>query len=151
LKEKRWAVNNYVELAKKISNELKIKVVFVGNKTDGKLLDKYSEIFNNNIINCCGKFSLNSTAALLRKSKLFISNDSGLMHLAAANDVPVIAIFGPTIKEKNRPFSKNSIVISKNYDCQPCYKFNKKIFCKKFNCLNDITVEDIFNSIVKAQ
>lgn len=149
LKEKRWATKNWIQLAKLIKEELNYKVVFFGNKSDGELLKPYDNIFNDYIINVSNKFSLNETAALIKKSNLFVSNDCGLMHLAAANNVPVVAIFGPTIIEKNSPFKTKSTIISKNYDCQPCYKFNRKISCSYIKCLNDITVSEVMSGIKK--
>ncbi|HOL47353.1 MAG TPA: glycosyltransferase family 9 protein [bacterium] len=148
LKEKRWHIDNFLILANLIVTNLNIKVVFFGSKQEEYLLaDKKNN--NEKILNCIGKLKLNQTAALIRKAKLFIANDCGLMHIANALDIPVIAIFGPTIINKNRPFNPASIVISKNYDCQPCYKFNQEIKCNELKCLNDIKPEEVFLAVKK--
>lgn len=102
------------------------------------------------IINFTGKLNLHASAAAIEKCKLFITNDSGLMHIAAAVNTPIVALFGPTIKTKNSPYSQNSTVISKNYDCQPCYKYNKNISCNfDFKCMKDIKPEEVFETLKK--
>lgn len=150
LKEKRWDIDKFLKLAELIVKELYLKVVLLGGKNEEQII--HNKIFDkSNIINCIGKFSLNETAALIEKSTLIVSNDCGLMHIAAALDKPVIAIFGPTIANKNRPYSNKSIIISKNYPCQPCYRYNKKIDCKSMRCLADISVDEVFEAIKKYQ
>ena len=87
------------------------------------------------------------SAALIGKCSVFVCGDTGLMHTAAALNVPVIAIFGPTSSVYTRPMNEGSIVIKKDYPCIPCYEYSRTpLYCdedREYKCLSDITVEDI--------
>jgi ADP-heptose:LPS heptosyltransferase len=88
------------------------------------------------VYNFVGKMSLDQTAALIQKSRLFIGHDSGLMHLACAVGTPVAAIFGPGNRSKWAPKGQEHTVISNNQTCSPCTIFGYTIpICKNvFPC-----------------
>ena len=100
-------------------------------------------------ISVIGQLSLDETASLIKRCKLFISNDTGLMHIATTVETPVIAIFGPTDQKRTAPYGKGNLVIRKNLECSPCYKFHIRKFKCKFNsvkCLNNISVEEVISA-----
>ncbi|MEW6685303.1 MAG: glycosyltransferase family 9 protein [Candidatus Edwardsbacteria bacterium] len=141
---KRWDKDRFAELVQKLSEMKKIKCLLFGGKEEENLVKYIQEKVNKSVSTYIGNGELCRTAALIERCNLFVSNDTSLMHLAAALKVPVMAIFGPTIPEKNRPYGEGHTVIYKSLPCRPCYKF-KKIKCKKnFACLKEITVEEVF-------
>ena len=89
------------------------------------------------------------SAALIKKSKLFVGPDSGLMHLACAVGTPVIGIFGPGNLKKWEPIGKNHSVITENVECSPCTLFGYTIpTCQgSFHCMRNIKLEKIFSAI----
>jgi ADP-heptose:LPS heptosyltransferase len=98
-------------------------------------------------IELAGKTNLKELVALIAGAKAVVSNDSGPMHIAAALDKPVVALFGPTDPVKTGPYgwqkNKNLKVLTSGASCSPC--FRKK--CKKFTCMNMINVETVFNAL----
>jgi len=102
-------------------------------------------------------FNWKELVYIFRKSKAFVGNDGGLMHLASAAGAKGIAIFGPSSLEKNKSYNPSIKEIHKKYDCQPC-QFNIKeipmaryfIACPyQIKCLNDITTEQIIYELQK--
>lgn len=126
-----------------IISELKLPVVLLGGSEDssrGEEIVKLSD--NNSVFNACGQFSLNGSASLVEQAKLVITNDTGLMHIAAAFKKPVISLWGNTIPEFGMypylPSEENTSVISevKNLSCRPCSKLgHKKCPKKHFKCM----------------
>jgi ADP-heptose:LPS heptosyltransferase len=130
-------------------------IILLGGKEDyedGKEIAKVDDI---KIYNACGKFNLNESADLLRRSKLVISHDTGLMHMAAALQKPIISIWGNTVpafgmypyygSRSNKHF--DVVEVNKLW-CRPCSKigYNK---CPRghFKCMENIAVNDIVNLV----
>jgi heptosyltransferase II len=80
---------------------------------------------------------------------VYVTNDSGPMHLAAALGVPIVAIFGPTVKELGfAPYTKKAQILEVDLPCRPCGKHGGKVCSKKhFKCMNDISVESVVNAV----
>lgn len=97
--------------------------------------------------------SVREAAALMKGCSLFISNDSGPMHMAAASGVPTVAIFGPTNPAWVRPWGVEHRVVRTCKSCSPCFRYSPKpLHCAAgldFACLSEITVEDVFNACVE--
>ncbi len=128
-------------------------VVLLGGKEDyedGKAIAAVDEI---KIYNACGKFSLNESADLVRKAKLVISHDTGLMHIAAALQKPIISVWGNTVPSFGMyPFygAKNpapfDIVQVNKLWCRPCSKIGyAKCPRRHFKCMEHIDVNEIVN------
>ena len=142
---KRWPAEKFAALIKNIS----IPCIIAGGKDDRKLAYNIIEKIKKPegpIINFCGKTDLKELTALIAGAKALITNDSGPMHIAAALNRPVVAIFGPTDPVKTGPYgwqkSNKLIIVSAKVFCSPCRK--KK--CKEMICMQQISV----NSVRKA-
>jgi ADP-heptose:LPS heptosyltransferase len=107
---KRWNPENYISLGKWLVKEYSAQILIHGSESEINIANKIENQIPNSI-NCAGKTTLKQTAALIDMSDLFIGHDSGLMHIAAALDKPVIALFGPTPVQMYRPYCKRSIII----------------------------------------
>ena len=128
-------------------------IILLGGKEDyedGKAIARVDEI---KIYNACGKFNLNESADLVKKSKLVITHDTGLMHIAAALQKPVISVWGNTVPAfgmypyyGSRSGQQYDIVEIKKLWCRPCSKIGHKK-CPKghFKCMEKIAVNDIVN------
>jgi heptosyltransferase-2 len=91
-----------------------------------------------------GNTSLAEAMALIGVCDAFVTNDSGLMHVAAAQETPMVAIFGSTDPVATGPFSDRAVIIQKKMDCQPCFKTH----CKSdFECMNSIGVEEVVEQV----
>jgi len=91
--QKQWQIEKFIELARRISQWQKARVIIIGGKEEQKVGQQYFAEGNEAIIDFSGKFSLKQTAALLKKCKVLISCDSGPVHLASAMGTPIVAIF----------------------------------------------------------
>lgn len=137
----------FIELGKKLESS-GYKVVLFGSMDESESARLISGQLNS-AINLCGE-SLLQTAANLKICKAVYTNDSGLMHLAAAMKVPVIAFFGSTVREFGFfPFKANSIELEvENLSCRPCTHIGRS-YCPKghFKCMKEITPELAYQSL----
>jgi len=94
---------------------------------------------------------LKVVAALISKVQVFLSNNSGLGHTAAAVNVPVVTLTGPSIISSNKPWSNQNIVIrtKENLPCMPCYDTNKFGKCEHVRCLETISEKDILEELCR--
>jgi ADP-heptose:LPS heptosyltransferase len=92
-----------------------------------------------------GMLTLQETINKIAECKNFIANDSGLMHVADALNIPLIALFGPTLISKNRPVSISSNILTGNLDCQPCQYKSSFSSCSENKCLGKIKSGDIIS------
>ena len=79
---------------------------------------------NTKLINLAGKTTLREAIYLISQCRLFISNDSGLMHIAGALNIPTVAIFGSTNPVTTSPVGNKSVIVRKEVSCSPCLKRN---------------------------
>ena len=143
---KRWAKENFAELGDKIHKRYGAKIVIFGGPEEVELGNSIANLMKIKPLVLCGRTTLGQTAELIRKCNLFVSNDSGLMHIAVAMGTPLVAIFGPTGVTQTGPYTDKDIVIRKNLRCSPCYHYSK-VRCKTLECLNSITVEDVMDGV----
>lgn len=141
---KRWLPERFSLLIEEILKKYKVKIILVGGLADKDLL-KLPEA-GKNFIDLTGKTSIKQLAALLRRCNLFIGGDSGVMHVAQAQNVPIIAIWGGQNKPSHwRPLADTAIIIHKEVSCSPC----GLIECKTLKCLKNISVDDVLEAIEK--
>ena len=145
---KRWPKNYFIELGNMlVKNDF--KVVLFGGKNDRILCEEISNAIAGSI-NLQNEDNLLQIAADMKKCKVVVSNDSGLMHVATAMDVWVLAIFGSSVKEFGfTPYGiKNLILENNSLHCRPCSHIGKGECPKNhFKCMNDITAQMVFNKI----
>ncbi|UCG35368.1 MAG: lipopolysaccharide heptosyltransferase II [Candidatus Omnitrophota bacterium] len=138
---KRWPKENFARLADRLMEELNCAVIFVGAAANAFYIEGVIEKMDNKPINMCGKTNLKELAALIEQTELFISNDSGPAHLAAALKVPLLVLFGPTSPQQTSPRGQTVTIIREDIKCEtPCYKLN----CEDNICMKKIKVEDVF-------
>ena len=150
------------EKTEEICRLLNYPVVLLGGKEDAERGSKISSANTNNIYNACGKYSLSQSASLIKQSKIIITNDTGLMHIAAAYKKNIISVWGNTIPEFGMtPYlplgeygsqsGKRLIFEVKGLSCRPCSKIGYDK-CPKghFKCMNDININDIVNSVQRC-
>jgi len=101
------------------------------------------------LADAAGRTDLPLAAALLETFALFVSTDTGPIHLAAALGVPLIGLYGPTRYEETRPFPENSAaaVLRKSLPCQPCYGTSRQKRCRVNRCMRSIEVEEVLAKV----
>lgn len=129
---KRWAPENYARLMRVLYEKWNAQILVVGGKDEEEDVNKIETLITIKTLNFVGKADLLETAALIRHCRFFISNDSGIMHLATTVDVPVFAIFGPKDERHIGPFGSKHTVIRNGKD------------------VNNVTVEQVVNTLLES-
>lgn len=131
---KRWHPERFGELASMLS----IRSVVVGGESDTDIADIVVSNSGSNAVSIVGRTSLKELIEIMRNARFVVTNDSGPMHIAAALNVPVFAIFGPTNPLRTGPYGKSHVIIRKGLECSPCYR--KK--CKGIKCMEMIGAKE---------
>lgn len=149
---KRWYPEEFAKIAIEMSKKYDI-VIFGGPAETNIAKDIETELVSKGITNyqnLAGKTTIPELIEKIAGLDLFITNDSGPMHIAAAYKVKTIAIFGPTkFTETNQWNNPNGEIVTKNLDCAPCMK--RVCPLKHHNCMKNITAADVLNVIVKLE
>jgi lipopolysaccharide heptosyltransferase II len=145
---KRWPIEYFAELGNKLTKD-GFTIAIFGGKSDREICnDLHSRIENS--IDISNDNELFKTAVEMKKCKLVVCNDSGLMHTATSVGTPVVSIFGSTVTEFGfSPFGVKSLIIeNNNLSCRPCSHIGKSS-CKKkhFNCMLELTPQLVDSQI----
>ena len=144
--QKRWPKQNYAALCKKLHAIYKRRILVTGAEKDIALASDIIRSSGDYTISVCGKTTLKQLAAVMRKAKLVVANDTGPMHIALSQKAPVVALFGPTSPKITGPYGQGKyMVLHKWFDCAvPCYKT-----CHDYRCMEAISVDDVIEAVVK--
>jgi len=137
---KKWFPERFAAVADKLSKKFSAQVVVLGGKSDGETAQEVLKLSASKLINLAGQTSLLEAIYLISQCRLFISNDSGLMHIAGALNIPTVAIFGSTNPVTTSPVGNQSVIVRKEVPCSPCLK---KTCPTDFRCMRMISVEDV--------
>jgi heptosyltransferase-2 len=149
---RRWSEKSFAGLIDRLSSKLKdgIFLLFGGPEELGLRELVLSLVHDKKRVLSVESASLRQSAALMMKCSLFVSNDSGPMHMAAAARVPTVAIFGPTNPVWVRPWGVPYRVVRACESCNPCFRYSpipmRCIRDRDFACLRDISVEQVFSA-----
>ncbi|HVO65189.1 MAG TPA: lipopolysaccharide heptosyltransferase II [Syntrophales bacterium] len=140
---KRWFPERFAAVADSLIDDLSAQAILFGSSEDRKNADLVEKNSRHRMINLAGKTSLKETIAIISRCDLFISNDSGLMHIAGALNIPTVAVFGSTNPITTSPVGDKSVVIYKGAACSPCLK---ETCPTDFRCMDMISVEEVVDT-----
>jgi heptosyltransferase-2 len=149
---RRWGTDKYSSLCTRLVNEFKLKVVLIGSAADAAVGDEIIATVaddNNAVVNLAGKTSLRELAAICSQADVFVGNDSGPAHLAAAVGAPLVVLSGADDPKETSPISSHKrLVYLDSLDCISCVK-NK---CElkddaHMRCMTDISVDMVTSQI----
>lgn len=151
IERRRWPRGNFIELVGDLSRRHEgIGFVLTGSEDEAGYVEEIRRAIDGpNVISLAGRLSLVELAALLRKSCLVITNDSGPLHIAAAVGAKTVSLFGPETPLIYSPLGKGHVVFYKGIYCSPCHNmFNAKRYHCPFDnrCLKEITVKEVFDA-----
>lgn len=148
---KQWPVEFFAQVANKLSSLIpEFSVVVLGSSSEETLSKKFISLYKGECIDLTGKLSLKEVIFFIKHVAGFIGNDSGLSHIAASFDIPLISLFGradPGLSPLRwRPLGQNSIFIHKDVTCVKCLAHN----CEKdFQCIRSILVDEVVEESLK--
>ncbi len=152
--ERRWPAERFIQLSEYLIKNYNARLLFIGADYDYEyvksVVDRISD--KENALNIAGKTSLDDLINLLQEADLFISNDSGPLHLASLLGKPSVSFFGPETPRLYGPINGRHLVFYKDVYCSPCLNvYNAKTSaCNGRNiCMDQITVDEVINGIEK--
>lgn len=137
---KAWPLERYAELCDRLADRLRVRVAVFGGPSELALLPRFQGSLRSNPIILVGKTPLKVLAALIRRCGLFVSHDTGPLHLAYALGTPTVTLFGPTHPSVSEPQGEHHVSLYKNVECSPCWKRHCPI---DHRCMTRITVEEV--------
>ena len=145
---KQWPVKNFGDLGKWLKAEYKAHIVIVGGPDEEMFGEDIVRMAGTSVINMVGKTTLRQMGALLKRCNLYIGNDAGPLHVAAAMNIPLIALFGSSCPHRFSTWGDHQTVIWSGFDCSPCFRKYHANRCKycimdRPNCILSITVEQV--------
>ncbi len=152
---RRWMPERFAEVADWLISTYGVRVIFTGSKDELELITAIRSQMHAESIVSAGKTTLKQFAELTRHCELFISIDTGPMHIAAAMKTRVIGLFGPNTPVKWGPYGDGNIAIYKKIPCSPCTRqyLGQISRCKESKCMEAILCEDVMvavKSMLKA-
>lgn len=148
---KRWPADKFADLARILCRHTGCRIVLFGSMADRETAAAIKNAAGteaaSRMIDLTGATSLIEAMALIGECDVFVTNDSGLMHVAAALHTPLAAIFGSTDHIATGPFSDNAVVIRKPLPCSPC----KKNQCpeKHFRCMRLVSSDEVGQAVLR--
>jgi len=139
---KRWFPDRFATVADRLAEEFGCAVLVFGSAGDRESAGAVQASARTALVDLAGTTSLREALALISRCRVFVSNDSGLMHVAAALGVPTAAIFGSTNPLTTGPRGPRFSIIRRPVDCSPCLR---ETCPEDFRCMDAITAEDVWH------
>lgn len=139
-----WPEDNVVGFCNMVGKRFGWRVVIFGGSKESRFAEDMTRRAKAMVVTIAGGLSIRESAALIKRCILFISTDSGPMHISQAMGVPTIALFGPNDPSTVSPLIEPYEIIQKHLPCVPC---NSKICDRDIECMKGITPEDVLEAI----
>ena len=137
---KRWFADRFAAVADRLAERFSCPVLLFGSQGDRPSTEAVRSAAKTAIVDVAGRTNLGDAVALIARCDLFITNDSGLMHVAGALGVPTVAIFGSTNPKTTYPLGERTVLVRRPVDCSPCLKQE----CPDdFRCMDLVTVDEV--------
>ena len=141
---RRWMPERFAQVADKLAEKENARIIITVGKAEKSIAQDIASLMHTTPIVLPGNLSLKQLAAIISKLTLFITNDTGPMHIASAFNIPLIALFGPGDPIRVGPYGnpETQVVLKKDTPCSPCYRYE----CKNMLCLKSISVEEVLEA-----
>jgi heptosyltransferase-2 len=140
---KKWFPERFAAVVDRLIDDTGAQAILFGSESDSESTAEVRKNARHPLIDIAGRTNLREAIAAISRCSLFISNDSGLMHVAGALGIPTVAIFGSTNPKTTSPVGKASVVIYRDVPCSPCLK---PICPTDFSCMDLIGVDEVYNA-----
>ncbi len=137
---KRWPEERFASVIKRLAGDGNRRFLLFGSPSERSIAEKVASLSGVVCVNFAGKTTLRELIALLERCRIFLTNDSGAMHIAAALRVPVVAVFGSTNPVTTSPYGDGHLLIRHPVPCSPCLK---RECPTDLRCMLEITPEEV--------
>jgi len=141
---KRWLPQRFAAVADQLVDEYGMSIILTGGPAEAEIGHDIAAAMKSPCTNFIGKTNVRELMALLANSNLMITNDSGPMHIGAALQTPLVAVFGPTNHTTTSPWSDNSQIVRHDVGCSPCML---RQCPTDHRCMESVTVEDVMAAV----
>ena len=143
---KRWIPERFAAVADHIQARWGARVAVVGSESERDIGEEVARQVKHPVAVLSGKMPLRGLIALCERLRLFVTNDSGAMHVAAARGVPLVAVFGPTDWATTAPYGPRAIIVRTDAPCEanPCLQ---RDCSRDHNCMKSVSVEDVIEAV----
>jgi len=152
--KRRWEPEKFSELAKLLAEKNNAHILIFGGPDETDLKNKIRDGSGTPRVLIPQTESILANAALVKRCSIFVTNDSGLMHLASALKIPTVAIIGPTNTNYIHPWHTSYEIASLYLDCSPCFFYSPRpLTCSrtdiKFKCIKELPVEMVYQKVIR--
>ena len=150
---KQWPTSSFIGLGRWLWKKYKSRILVVGGTGEEDLGRELERGIGSPAINLVGKTTLRQLVALIKRCRLYVGNDAGPMHVAAATGIPVVALFGSSCHHRFGPWGNGQMVLWLALPCSPCFQVHHLDRCRCCifdhpHCILDITVEQVKEAVV---
>jgi heptosyltransferase-2 len=146
---KRWIPERFAESAVKLARELQASVAIFGTPDEAELGTQVAQLIETDrvpVINMAGRTSLTEFIDLAAACRVFLTNDSGSMHIASALGVPTVVVFGPTDENATGPAGHSYAILREPVECAPCHRRECPI---DHRCMTGVSAEQVISAALK--
>jgi len=149
---KQWPIEKYKKLCERILEIPNTRILILGASSECDFIKQLIDGENERIIDAAGKTTVKQASSLIKRTSVFIGNDSGLAKISIAVDTPTITIWGPSDYPRAKAWKAGHYDIRKDLACSPCFQMDgteKVENCPYgYECLDSISVDEVFEAIV---
>jgi heptosyltransferase-2 len=147
---KCWPREHFVELIRRLGEALPRARFLLFSGPSDRAVNAYIVAHTDARVSVIDEPNIRHALGALRHCRIFVSNDSALMHLAGALGVPVVALFGPTDPRRLHPWAAPHVIVRRDLPCMPCFEYSSRpLRCDAggtYACLRDLTVDEVFGA-----
>ena len=152
--KRRWEPEKFSSLGKKLVDEFNAKILIFGGLDEMELKENILTGINSPDAFIINTETILQSSAIMKRCNVFVTNDSSQMHVAAALQLNVVAIIGPTNSNYIYPWKTEHEIVSLNLDCAPCFFYSPRpLICTRddveFKCIKELSVEMVYQAVKK--
>lgn len=150
--KRRWEPEKFAELGRRLIDSKKARILIFGGPDENDLKARIMAMIDSDRATIPSTSGLAQTAALIRRTSLFVTNDSGMMHVASAMKRKIVAVIGPTNTDYIHPWHTEHEIASLHLECSPCFIYSPRpLKCfrddVKFKCIKELTVDMVYAKV----
>lgn len=144
---RQWPEKNYQELIRRLQDIEGMKIIVTGSTSEKNIVERACNGLPVSL-KAIG-WSLEEITALIKRVRVVVCGNTGIMHIAAALGTPVVALHGPTNPKKWGPWNKKSSIVTAKVPCSPCLYLGFEYGCTAYACMNAIEVDEVYKEVIR--